>query len=59
MHLRRWFPWSKGRRGQNFTEYALVLGMIAIVCIAAFSATGSGVNGLLQAVADSLSTIGE
>lgn len=38
-------------------EYGLILGLIAVVAIAALNATGTSVNALIQKVADSLSTV--
>lgn len=35
------------KRGQGFVEYGLILSLIAIVAIAAISATGEGVVGIL------------
>lgn len=35
------------RRGQGLSEYGLVLGLVAVVSIAALSSTGSAVQGLL------------
>lgn len=50
--------WSRvDEDGQGLVEYGLVLGLIAVVAIGALSATGQGVNGLLQRMADSLSSI--
>jgi len=43
--------------GQGLVEYGLILGLIAVVAIAALNATGAQVNSLLQKVANSLSTI--
>jgi pilus assembly protein Flp/PilA len=43
--------------GQGLVEYGLILGLIAVVAIAALNATGTQVNGLLQKVAASLGTI--
>ena len=49
----------KGRcsEGQGLVEYGLILGLIAVVAIAALSSTGQQVNGLVQKVAKSLSTV--
>jgi pilus assembly protein Flp/PilA len=47
----------KDEEGQGLVEYGLILGLIAVVAIAALNATGSQVNGLLQKVAASLSTV--
>lgn len=35
------------RRGQGLSEYGLVLGLVAVVSIAALSSTGNAVQGLL------------
>jgi pilus assembly protein Flp/PilA len=43
--------------GQGLVEYGLILGLIAVVAIAALNATGGTINTLLQKVASSLSTI--
>lgn len=52
--------WMKAKRdlaGQGLVEYGLVIGLIAVVCIIALETTGTAVNGLLQKVARSLSTV--
>lgn len=43
--------------GQGLVEYGLILGLITIVCIAALSASGNQINGIIQKVASSLSTV--
>jgi pilus assembly protein Flp/PilA len=43
--------------GQGLVEYGLILGLIAVVAIAALNATGASVNTLIQKVANSLSTV--
>ena len=35
-------------RGQGLAEYGLILGLIAVICLASLSATGGGVQGLLE-----------
>ena len=45
------------RRGQGLVEYGLILGLIAVVAIAALSSTGTQVNALVQKVAKSPSTV--
>jgi pilus assembly protein Flp/PilA len=47
----------KDEEGQGLVEYGLILGLIAVVAIAALNATGTSVNGLIQKVASSLSTV--
>jgi len=41
--------------GQGMVEYGLILGLIAIVVIAALSATGSSLTGLFNRAASSVS----
>jgi pilus assembly protein Flp/PilA len=40
--------------GQALVEYALILALIAVVAIGALEAIGTGVNGILQAIADAI-----
>lgn len=47
----------RDEEGQGLVEYGLILGLIAVVAIAALNATGTSVNGLIQKVADSLTTV--
>lgn len=54
--VRRLFE-RRNEEGQGLVEYGLILGLIAVVAIAALNATGSQVNGLIQKVARSLSTV--
>ena len=54
--LRQWLR-SRSDEGQGLVEYGLILGLITIVCIAALSASGRQVNGIIQKVASSLSTV--
>ena len=40
--------------GQALTEYGLILGLIAVVCVGALTLMGSNVNGMLKSVATTL-----
>jgi pilus assembly protein Flp/PilA len=40
--------------GQALVEYALILSLIAVVCIGALTALGVGVQGILNQIAGSL-----
>ncbi len=42
--------------GPTATEYAVMLALIIVVCIAAISALGSRVNGVFNSVKESLPT---
>jgi len=54
--VKRWFN-KKDDEGQGLVEYGLILGLIAVVAIAALNATGGSVNALIQKVASSLSSV--
>ena len=43
--------------GQGLVEYGLILGLIAVVAIAALNATDGNVNSMLQRVANTLDTV--
>jgi pilus assembly protein Flp/PilA len=43
-------------QGQDLVEYALLLGLIAVVCIAAVTILGTQINDYMEAVANALGT---
>ena len=43
--------------GQGLVEYGLVLALIAVIALASLSATGNGINGLFQRLAESISSV--
>lgn len=44
------------QRGQGLAEYALILGLIAIVAIAALLFLGGTINDLMQTIGDTIDT---
>ncbi|MBI4871971.1 MAG: Flp family type IVb pilin [Candidatus Riflebacteria bacterium] len=48
---------QRDEEGQGLVEYGLILGLIAVVAIAALNATGTNVNSMLQRVANTLDTV--
>lgn len=48
---------TKDEEGQGLVEYGLILGLIAVVAIAALNTTGQNVNGLLNTVGSNLGTV--
>lgn len=52
--IRNWFHRVEDQAGQGLAEYALLLGLIAIVAILALLFLGSGISGTLSIVGDSL-----
>jgi Flp pilus assembly pilin Flp len=45
--------------GQDLLEYALLVALIAIVCVVAVGTTGEAVNGIFQSITAELFTPGE
>ena len=43
--------------GQDLLEYALLVGLIALVAVLAVTATGTSVNNIFQAIATSLASV--
>lgn len=58
MKLRDWFELVriqlKREEGQAMAEYGLLIALIAVVCIAAVTAIGTGVAGKFDSVVSSL-----
>ncbi|MBM3268598.1 MAG: Flp family type IVb pilin [Candidatus Sericytochromatia bacterium] len=40
--------------GQALTEYGLILGLLAVACVAAVTAMGTNINALLQSIATAI-----
>jgi Flp pilus assembly pilin Flp len=49
-----YFQLRKREEGQALVEYALILSLIAVVCIGVLTALGTGVQAQLQAIVDAL-----
>ena len=50
-----WHRASEREEGQGLVEYALILVLVSIVCIAALTALGTSINGILNTIANTLS----
>lgn len=46
-------PWARGDRGATAAEYALMVGLIAVVIVVAVMAFGLSVNGLFDSFTQS------
>ncbi len=44
-------------KGATLVEYGLLVGLIAVVCIAAVTALGTSIDGLFDAIATRLGTV--
>lgn len=60
-HLYRWFIAVRQRlvrqEGQALIEYALILGLIAVLTIGVLQAIGANVSGLLNQISSSMSSV--
>ena len=48
----------KDEKGQDLAEYALLIGLIALIVIAAVTLLGNNINAILTAIANALTGIG-
>ena len=55
LYLRIW-NWVKREEGQDLVEYALLMGLIAVICIVAITAGGQSVSTIWVAIQNALAT---
>ena len=48
---------ARNDEGQDLLEYALLVGLIALVAVLAVTSTGTSVNRIFQAISDSLANV--
>jgi pilus assembly protein Flp/PilA len=46
----------RGTAGQDLLEYALLVALIALVCVAVITTTGTNVQGIFQKISNELAT---
>ncbi|HPM80092.1 MAG TPA: Flp family type IVb pilin [Candidatus Anammoximicrobium sp.] len=44
----------RGEEGASLVEYGLLVGLIAVICIAAITALGLGISGMFQSIASAV-----
>jgi pilus assembly protein Flp/PilA len=55
LYLYLWIKsWLKNDKGQDLIEYALLLGLIAIICIVAITAGGTAISNLWDQIRTAL-----
>jgi pilus assembly protein Flp/PilA len=47
----------KGEKGQDLAEYALLIGLIALIVVAAVTLLGGSISTVLQAIADAMNGV--
>ena len=48
----------RGKSGQDLLEYALLVALIALVCVAVITTTGTNVQAIFQSISTALQTAG-
>jgi pilus assembly protein Flp/PilA len=51
LYIRNWLESQKPEEGQDLVEYALLLGLIAIVCVIAITVAGQQVSNIWKTIA--------
>jgi pilus assembly protein Flp/PilA len=53
-YLTRTYARLSNPKGQTMAEYALILGLIAVVCLGAYTTLGGDINTVITTVANAL-----
>ena len=56
-YIRSWFIVRKGEKGQDLAEYALLIGLIALIVIIVVTLLGTQISTIFANITDVLSTI--
>jgi Flp pilus assembly pilin Flp len=54
LYIRNWLESHKPEEGQDLVEYALLLGLIAIVCVIAITVAGQQISTFWRLIASTL-----
>jgi pilus assembly protein Flp/PilA len=58
LHLYLWIKnWLQSDKGQDLIEYALLLGLIAIICILAVTFAGKQISTVWESISTALATV--
>jgi pilus assembly protein Flp/PilA len=55
-YIRSWFMVRKGEKGQDLAEYALLIGLIALVVLLAVTFLGTQIDAVFSAIGNNIST---
>ena len=55
-YIRSWFMVRKGEKGQDLAEYALLIGLIALVVLLAVTFLGEQIDAIFSAIGDEIAT---
>ena len=51
------WSWMSREEGQDLTEYALIIALIVIACVAAVTLLGTNISGVMDGVATTLASV--
>jgi len=51
------WAWLRREEGQDLTEYALIIGLIVILAVAAVALLGTNISGVLSNIASTLASV--
>ena len=54
--IRTWFEAKRSERGQDLAEYALLIGLIALIVILAVTLLGNNISTVFNAIATNISS---
>ena len=52
--MKKLMRWLRRQKGQDLTEYALIIGLIVLLAIVALQTMGSSIQGILNRIATAL-----
>ena len=56
-YIRSWFISRKGEKGQDLAEYALLIGLIALIVILAVTVLGTQISTIFSNITSSLASV--
>ena len=56
-YIKNWFIERKNEKGQDLAEYALLIGLIALIVIVAVTLLGSQISTIFQNITDALTSV--
>lgn len=57
-YIRSWFIAKKGEKGQDLAEYALLIGLIALIVVLAVTLLGTNISTIFSQIASAIGTWG-
>ncbi len=55
--MKKLMQWLRRQKGQDLTEYALIIGLIVLLAIVALQTMGNSIQGILNKIATALQAL--